>query len=315
MWYLRVCVCVCVYVRVCVYVYVYVSVGSCALCVLCSFSICSLLACHMLVPLQLELIKRSCERIESLKTEIEGLHKNALMAVDAEEATRLARRVEASSTLVSAEAGTVRRLLKALDGETQRRRASLSSSDLRLRQAKHQAWCRKFLALMAQFEEMQSLYRQKYRQQMERQYLLVHPEATGEELERLPTLAPAQLSQQIFQHASRVQAQQTLDAMRERQVEIERIEKSISEIHQMFLDISFILTQQGFTIGKVDEYVQSSLEATEQASEAMAGAVVKQRKAQRRRWFFAGFGVLVLIALIVIIVVALTGGIGTNRSK
>lgn len=80
----------------------------------------------------------------------------------------------------------------------------------------------------------------------------------------------------------------------------------MAELHEMFLDISFIVSQQGYTIGKVDEYVQSSAEATEQAAQAMDQAVVSQKKAQRRRWFLSGLGISVLIVLIVIIVLALT---------
>jgi len=250
-------------------------------------------------------VKGSCERIERLKGETEALHKSALMAVDVQEAAALAHRIEAASGLVSTEAGNVRRLLKSLDTDTSKRRAQLSSTDLRLRQTKHQSLCRRFLALMGQFETMQATYRNKYRQQMERQYLIVHPGADDAELERLHSLPATQLSQQLFQHTSRHQAQQTLDAMRERQGEIECIEKSICEIHQMFLDISFIVSQQGFVVDKVDEYIQASAEATDLAAETMSGAVVSQRKAQRRRWIFAGFGVVLLGALVAIIVLAL----------
>ena len=254
---------------------------------------------------QLESIGRSCERIEQLRGEIEGQHRGALMAVSVEDSAALAQGIDASSAQVSAEAGHVRRLLKALDTDTHRRRGQLTATDLRLRQAKHRSLCKRFLALMGQFEGMQAGYRHKYRQQVERQYLIVHPEAGDADLQRLHSLPPAQLSKQIFQHASRMQGQQALHAMRERQGEIERIEKSISEIHHMFLDISFIVAQQGFVLDKVDEYVQASAEATELAAETMTEAVVSQRKAQRRRWLFAGFGVLLLGALVAIIVLAL----------
>lgn len=106
--------------------------------------------------------------------------------------------------------------------------------------------------------------------------------------------------------ANKAQAQKTLDEMKERHIEIQKIERSMSELHQMFLDVSFIVAQQGSTIDKVDEYVQASLEATEQAVEVMTTAVIKHKQAQRRRWILSGIGLFILIVLVVIIVLALT---------
>lgn len=131
----------------------------------------------------METVKTSFERIARLMGDIETLHRSALVTVHVDEASRIAKRIEASSTLASAEAATVRRVLKAMDAET--REQTLSASDRRLRTSKHRALCKRFLALMGQFETMQTTFRNKYRQQLERQYLLVHPEASRTELDRL----------------------------------------------------------------------------------------------------------------------------------
>jgi t-SNARE complex subunit (syntaxin) len=105
---------------------------------------------------------------------------------------------------------------------------------------------------------------------------------------------------------SRTKASQSLQGMKDRQEEVFKLERSTKELHEMFLDISFLVDQQGYTIDRVEEYVDSSREATQQAAVVMQEVVVKQRKAQRRRWFFAGIGGVILIVLVVIIVLALT---------
>jgi t-SNARE complex subunit (syntaxin) len=97
--------------------------------------------------------------------------------------------------------------------------------------------------------------------------------------------------------------------MKERQAEVQKLEKGMSELHEMFLDISFLVSQQGYTIDRVEEYVDASQEATAQAAAVMTEVVVKQRRAQRRRWFLAGLGSIILIVLIVIIVLALTNNL------
>lgn len=97
--------------------------------------------------------------------------------------------------------------------------------------------------------------------------------------------------------------------MQDRQVEIQKLEKGMQELHELFLDISFLVSQQGYTIDRVEEYVDSSREATSQAAEVMTAVVVKQRSAQRRRWFMAGIGTVILVVLVVIIILALTNSL------
>lgn len=106
-----------------------------------------------------------------------------------------------------------------------------------------------------------------------------------------------------------MQAGQTLQVMQDRQAEIQKLEKGMHQLHEMILDISFLVSQQGYTIDRVEEYVDASREATSLAAEEMKEVVVKQRRAQRRRWFMAGIGTVILVVLIVIIVLALTNNL------
>lgn len=145
-----------------------------------------------------ESVKGGCDRIEKLKGEIEQLHKTALMTVDEGEAVRIGKKIEAASLLAATESANVRRLLKALDEET-KMETELSESDLRLRQSKQRALCKRFMKLMEDFEDMQREYKAKYQKQMERQYLLVKPDATEQELAALRS-SPQAMSQQVQVH-------------------------------------------------------------------------------------------------------------------
>jgi t-SNARE complex subunit (syntaxin) len=149
-----------------------------------------------------ESVKSGCDRIENLKGEIELLHKNALMTVDEGEAVRIGKKIEAASLLAATESSNVRRLLKVLDEETRtQNNFDLSESDLRLRQSKQRALCKRFMKLMEEFELMQRECKAKYQKQMERQYLLVKPDATEQELASLRS-SPQAMSQQVTHIAS-----------------------------------------------------------------------------------------------------------------
>jgi t-SNARE complex subunit (syntaxin) len=157
------------------------------------------------------------------------------------------------------------------------------------------------MAVMSKFQSMQSLYQGKYRQQLERQYLIVKPQATKEELDRLTHGGSADatvlLNQQIFSMANRAQAAKQLAEMQERHHDIISIEKSIRELHQMFVDMAIIVEQQGELIDKVEDHVANTAEYTEHAAQEMRQAVIRQRGVQKKKWII----LIILVILLTII--------------
>lgn len=140
-------------------------------------------------------------KIESLIGEIDQLHRSALVTVDPEDSARLAKKIEAAGLLASSESASVRRILKTMAEQTRSLAGELSETDFRLRESKQRALCKKFMALMEQFERMQSANRAKYQRQVERQFLLVKPEATEAELEKLRG-SPQLMAQQVTNQQS-----------------------------------------------------------------------------------------------------------------
>lgn len=142
-----------------------------------------------------ENVKIGCERISQLIGEIDQLHRSALVTVDEEDSKRIGKKLEAASMLAAVEYANVRRLIKGIDEET--RSMELSETDRRLRESKQRTLCKRFMNLMEQFEAMQLAYKQKYEKQIERQFLLIKPEATEKELAELRQ-SPQAMSQQVY---------------------------------------------------------------------------------------------------------------------
>lgn len=148
------------------------------------------------------------DKINKTIGEVEHLHRQALSAVSAEEASRLGRVINELVSRNNAEAQLVRRALKDMTGETEtlKETGSVSSSDLRMRTTQQSRYAKKFMDTMNRFQGMQTTYQAKYRQQLERQYLIVKPSATREELERLSDFSdgPAALNQQVQSRGARI---------------------------------------------------------------------------------------------------------------
>lgn len=260
-------------------------------------------------------VKKRIETMEKTIDAIERYHRQALSATSIEEATRLSRLIDELVTRNNDEAQKIRQILKAVTAETEalKQGGKVSPSDLRLRATQQSRSAKKFMATMNRFQQMQTTYQTKYKQQLERQYLLVKPTATREELDRLTEGNDGSsrlLNQQIFAMANRAQAQKTLAEMKERQHDIQSIEKSLRELHQMFVDMAMIVEQQGETLDKIQDYVASTVEYTEVAAGEMRGAVSRQKSLQKKKWIMVIICIIILIVVGVILSVSLTTGGG-----
>ena len=143
-------------------------------------------------------IKGGFERVEKLIGEADQLHRSLMVTVDFGEAEQLRKRIDATSALISSESSQMRRLLKLMDEETRSQGSTLSPSDLRLRQSNQRSLCKKFMSLVERFETMQQKYREKYQKQLERQYLLMKPDASEAELSQLRESPHQQVNKRIY---------------------------------------------------------------------------------------------------------------------
>ena len=136
-----------------------------------------------------------------------------------------------------------------------------------------------------------SRYKNKYREKVERQYRIVKPHATKEEIDEAfdsGSQQPELFTQQILQgpgHAAarsaladiQVNDLQTLPAchscasslatacvvdVQERHRDITRLETSIAELHQLFLDMSVLVEAQGELLDQIEFTVSQSVNYT-----------------------------------------------------
>lgn len=149
----------------------------------------------------IEDIRLRLEKINKSIGDVENLHRQVLNAVAVEEATRLGRLIDELVSRTNGEAQYIRRSLKSLSGQTEEYRmaGTITPSDLRMRSTQQTRYAKKFMATMSKFQAMQTTYQAKYRQQLERQYLIVKPSATRNELDQLAhsTDPTALLNQQV----------------------------------------------------------------------------------------------------------------------
>jgi t-SNARE complex subunit (syntaxin) len=99
-------------------------------------------------------------------------------------------------------------------------------------------------------------------------------------------------------------AEQTLRELEERHKDILALEKSVTEVNQLFKEMNLLVSQQGDKLDSIEANIDN-VEVTVQAgNEQLSQAVVNQRKARRKKFCcFIIIGVVVAIVITIVAVV------------
>merc|ERR1712183_556123 len=98
------------------------------------------------------------------------------------------------------------------------------------------------------------------------------------------------------------QSKQALNDIEARHNDIMKLETSIRELHNMFMDMAMMVEQQGEMINQIEYNVANAGDYVEQAKEETKKAVHYQSSARRKK-IILGAIVLVVLAIIIIIIV------------
>lgn len=169
----------------------------------------------------------------------------------------------------------------------------------------------KFLELIQKFRLTESNNREQTRLQAERQYRIVKPDATDEEVRAV--VEDGSANQQIFQQAlmqlnRRGEARTVLNEVQVRHRELLKLEKTMAELTQLFHDMEELVVEQDQPIQQIEQQVAEAQHDIEQGVGHTQKAVVLAKKARRKRlWCF-----FIIVIIIVIIAVILGVYYGTK---
>ncbi|XP_072792567.1 syntaxin-1B isoform X3 [Taeniopygia guttata] len=176
-----------------------------------------------------------------------------------------------------------------------------SSADLRIRKTQHSTLSRKFVEVMTEYNATQSKYRDRCKDRIQRQLEITGRTTTNEELEEM--LESGKLA--VFTDDIKMDSQMTKQALNEietRHNEIIKLESSIRELHDMFVDMAMLVESQGEMIDRIEYNVEHSVDYVERAVSDTKKAVKYQSKARRKK--------IMIIICCVVLGVVLASSIG-----
>lgn len=248
---------------------------------------------------QVEEIRGMIDKISANVEDVKKKHSMILSAPQNDD--KMKEELEELMSDIKKTANKVRGKLKVIEQNIeQEEHSNKSSADLRIRKTQHATLSRKFVEVMNDYNSCQIDYRERCKGRIQRQLEITGRTTTNEELEdMLESGNPAIFTQGIIMETQ--QAKQTLADIEARHNDIIKLETSIRELHDMFMDMAMLVEQQGEMIDRIEYNVEQAVDFIETAKMDTKKAVKYQSKA-RRKLIMIIICVIVLLGIIALII-------------
>ncbi|XP_062332619.1 syntaxin 3b isoform X1 [Osmerus eperlanus] len=226
---------------------------------------------------QIEDIRSSIDKIDENVAEVKKLYSVILSAPTSEQKTQ--DDLEAITNDIKKMANNARNKLKTIERNLESEEEERVSADTRIRKSQHAVLSRKFVEVMTKYNEAQVDFRERSKGRIQRQLEITGKATTDDELEEmLESGNAAVFTAGIVDSGISKQALNEIEA---RHKDIVRLESSIKELHDMFIDIAMLVESQGGMIDRIESNMDQSVGFVERAVADTKKAAKFQQEARR----------------------------------
>jgi len=178
-----------------------------------------------------------------------------------------------------------------------------NDSENQIRRNQHSAITRKFMETLTEYQNAQKRNRDAVKERFQRQYKVVNPNATEDEINRAMEENTTQslFTNQLLDQTRNYRAKQALEGAQERQRDLQKVSESIVEIQQLFTDLQRMIESQGEYLDRIEMNVNNAEVQVTQADDKMRGAVDKAASARKKRICLFITFIIVLIIIIALL--------------
>ncbi|XP_054712083.1 syntaxin-like [Uloborus diversus] len=248
---------------------------------------------------EVEEISQSLDKIIATLEEVRKKHSAILSAPSTDE--KVKEELENLMVEIKRLSNKVRQKLKLMGQNIeQQEQVNCTSAELRIKRTQHSTLSRRFVDVMSDYNNIQTEYRQRCKDRIKRQLEITGNVRTDAEIEEmLESGNPAVFTQGIVTETQK--AKQTLADIEARHADIMKLEKSIRELHDMFLDMAVLVESQGELIDRIEYNVQNAVDYVDTAKIDINRAVRFQNKARKKIIILSIIAIIVLIIIGIII--------------
>ncbi|XP_046301916.1 syntaxin-2 isoform X1 [Marmota monax] len=230
---------------------------------------------------QVEEIRNGIAKVAQYVEDVKKNHSIILSAPNPE--GKIKDELEDLNKEIKKTANRIRAKLKSIEQSfDQDESGNRTSVDLRIRKTQHSVLSRKFVEVMTEYNEAQTLFRERSKGRIQRQLEITGRTTTDEELEEmLESGKPSIFTSDIISDSQITR--QALNEIESRHKDIMKLETSIRELHEMFMDMAMFVETQGEMINNIEKNVTNAADYVEHAKEETKKALKYHSKARRQQ--------------------------------
>ncbi|XP_074476458.1 syntaxin-4 [Sebastes fasciatus] len=239
------------------------------------------------------------EGLQSLKrmvSNLENKQKTVLGVALPEESMK--KELQTHREEIKTVATQIQRKLKSIEPKKGEEDGKYVPINARMQRTQHGVLSKEFVELMGHCNTIQSQYRDRNVERIQRQLKITGTNVTDEELDAM--LESGQTD--VFTQNILIDAQATKQALNEiesRHDEILKLERSIRDLHDMFQYLAMEVEAQGEVVNRIETNIKQSSNYVEKAKENTQKAVTYQQKARKKKiWIAICLGIVLLILVI-----------------
>ena len=180
---------------------------------------------------------------------------------------------------------------------------TLKASEQRIRKNLASTLARKFGDVCQDYQKEQTRYKEEVQATVKRQLEIVQPDVSQEEIDTvLRSGGPGQVMRSAILRGAADPVKDAYAHAADRYQDVLKLEQSVAELHQMFLDFALLTEQQGEMLDQIEYQVKAAGEYVEEGNVDIKKAIQYQKEIRKRY--------CCLIVLILVIVLVLMGVLG-----
>mmetsp|Transcript_7848 Transcript_7848/g.12012 ORF Transcript_7848/g.12012 Transcript_7848/m.12012 type:complete len:312 (-) Transcript_7848:1438-2373(-) len=258
--------------------------------------------------LAVEEVKKRITKVQWATGEIEKISEQAQKATTTEKEQELSRNLRRVIDSTNKEAKNAKNMLGDLknENETLKNNGEISESELRVRENLLNTLTRKFIDEMKAYQASQQNYKTDIQKKMKRQVKVVKPDATDEEVEDIMKSEggrDALYKQTILAGGVNDEIRTVTAKVAGKYQDVKRLEESVAELHQMFLDFALLVEQQGELLNSIEHQVRQAADHVEEANQEVHSAIEIQKSVRKKQMW------IILIIFVVVIIILFSTGI------
>uniref|UniRef100_UPI003AACD466 syntaxin 3b isoform X5 n=1 Tax=Centroberyx gerrardi TaxID=166262 RepID=UPI003AACD466 len=230
---------------------------------------------------QIEDIRNSIDKIDENVAEVKKLFSVILSAPTSDQKTQ--DDLEAITNDIKKMANNARNKLKTIERNLELDEQERVSADMRIRKSQHAVLSRKFVEVMTKYNEAQVDFRERSKGRIQRQLEITGKATTDDELEEMLESGNAAVFTAGVSIVDSGISKQALSEIEARHKDIVRLESSIKELHDMFVDIAMLVESQGGMIDRIESNMDQSVGFVERAVADTKKAAKFQQEARRKK--------------------------------